>query len=145
MTSVDNMESELESSLELFETAIDARENLEIIRYEERKDGSGDLLVIKNSNIHEDIEGHETTVEVTEIFAKAKDEKSAQAFVDVINNDRKGVVLHGITRIVGYYSRVNNWNKSKVGELRDRNQQNYALSGIAPEFDKARHSVVDNL
>lgn len=28
--------------------------------------------------------------------------------------------LQGVTRIVGYYSRVSNWNKSKIGELRDR-------------------------
>ena len=28
--------------------------------------------------------------------------------------------LQGVTRIVGYYSRVHNWNKSKIGELRDR-------------------------
>lgn len=28
--------------------------------------------------------------------------------------------LQGVTRIVGYYSRVANWNKSKIGELRDR-------------------------
>ena len=28
--------------------------------------------------------------------------------------------LQGVTRIVGYYSRVLNWNKSKIGELKDR-------------------------
>jgi len=28
--------------------------------------------------------------------------------------------VYGVTRIVGYYSRVNNWNKSKLGELEDR-------------------------
>ena len=28
--------------------------------------------------------------------------------------------LQGVTRIVGYYSRVSNWNKSKIGELKDR-------------------------
>lgn len=33
--------------------------------------------------------------------------------------------LQGVTRIVGYYSRINNWNKSKVGELADRRQGNY--------------------
>jgi hypothetical protein len=33
--------------------------------------------------------------------------------------------LEGITRIVGYYSRVSNWNKSKIGELRDRRVGNY--------------------
>ena len=32
-----------------------------------------------------------------------------------------------ITRIVGYYSRVNNWNKSKVGELKDRRRGDYSV------------------
>ncbi len=38
--------------------------------------------------------------------------------------------VYGITRIVGYFSRVSNWNKSKLGELRDRRQGNYSLSAI---------------
>lgn len=33
--------------------------------------------------------------------------------------------LHGVTRIVGYYSRVSNWNKSKLSELVDRRHGNY--------------------
>jgi len=28
--------------------------------------------------------------------------------------------VYGVTRIVGYYSKINNWNKSKLGELQDR-------------------------
>lgn len=35
--------------------------------------------------------------------------------------------VHGITRIVGYYSRITNWNKSKIGELKDRHKGNYFL------------------
>jgi len=35
--------------------------------------------------------------------------------------------VYGITRIVGYYSRVDNWNLSKVGELKDRHKGNYKL------------------
>jgi ribonucleoside-triphosphate reductase len=37
--------------------------------------------------------------------------------------------VYGMTRIVGYYSRVNNWNKSKLGELKDRRRypQNYTV------------------
>jgi hypothetical protein len=35
--------------------------------------------------------------------------------------------LHGVTRIVGYYSRVSNWNKSKIGELNDRHVGNYSV------------------
>jgi len=36
--------------------------------------------------------------------------------------------VYGITRIVGYFSRVNNWNKSKLGELADRQRGNYDVS-----------------
>ncbi len=39
--------------------------------------------------------------------------------------------VSGITRIVGYYSRINNWNKSKVGELKDRQSGNYSVVGAA--------------
>jgi hypothetical protein len=34
-------------------------------------------------------------------------------------------VLDQITRIVGYYSKVSNWNKSKLGELKDRRNGDY--------------------
>ncbi len=144
MSNVD-MENELMQSLELFQTAIDAKENLEIICYEAKKDGSGDLLVVENSNVSPTCEGHQTTVDVSEIFAKAGDEKSAIAFVDVINNDRKPIVCEGVTRIVGYYSRTHNWNKSKIGELRDRHGKNYALSGQAPAYDESRNLAVNGL
>ncbi len=33
--------------------------------------------------------------------------------------------VYGVTRIVGYFSRINNWNKSKIGELKDRQRGNY--------------------
>lgn len=33
--------------------------------------------------------------------------------------------VYGVTRIVGYYSRVNNWNSSKVSELEARTKGNY--------------------
>jgi ribonucleoside-triphosphate reductase len=36
--------------------------------------------------------------------------------------------VYGITRIVGYFSRISNWNKSKIGELKDRHQGNYSVS-----------------
>lgn len=35
--------------------------------------------------------------------------------------------LSGVTRIVGYYSKVHNWNKSKLGELQDRHKGNYGV------------------
>lgn len=48
---------------------------------------------------------------------------------DLVNALTTGKIinLHGVTRIVGYYSRVSNWNKSKIGELHDRHRGNYAV------------------
>ena len=42
---------------------------------------------------------------------------------------RKNIApLYHVTRIVGYYSRIENWNKSKLGELADRRMGNYAIA-----------------
>lgn len=46
---------------------------------------------------------------------------------DILTGVREPVALYHMTRVVGYYSRVENWNKSKIGELRDRHQGKYAL------------------
>ncbi len=37
--------------------------------------------------------------------------------------------VDGISRIVGYYSVIHDWNKSKKGELRSRKNGNYGLTG----------------
>ena len=41
--------------------------------------------------------------------------------------------VYGVTRIVGYYSRINNWNKSKLGELKDRHRGDY---GVCPAVEE---------
>jgi ribonucleoside-triphosphate reductase len=40
--------------------------------------------------------------------------------------------VYGVTRIVGYFSRISNWNKSKLGELKDRHRGNYSVAGSFP-------------
>jgi len=41
---------------------------------------------------------------------------------------KKGIPdLTYMSRIVGYYSRINNWNKSKLGELKDRHTGDYVV------------------
>ena len=40
---------------------------------------------------------------------------------------REPIILDGITRIVGYFSKISNWNKSKLGELKDRRDGNYTV------------------
>lgn len=37
--------------------------------------------------------------------------------------------VYGISRVVGYFSRIDNWNKSKQGELHDRRRGDYAIGG----------------
>jgi hypothetical protein len=64
---------------------------------------------------------------------------------DVIANNRKKLVCHGVTRIVGYYSRTHNWNKSKVGELHDRIKSRefggYGFNGLQTDT-KAREDAL---
>ena len=40
---------------------------------------------------------------------------------------------YGVSRIVGYFSRVDNWNRSKLGELMDRRRGRYAPPQADPE------------
>jgi len=139
------MENVFMNSLELFVNEVDKYDNLEIICEEQGKGCNGsDLLVLENSDVSPAVEGHQITVELPEIFAKCGDAKQAERFLGVINCDENPIACEGVTRIVGYYSRVNNWNKSKVGELRDRQGANYALTGKAPEFEDARLALINN-
>ena len=56
--------------------------------------------------------------------------------VDGVNEDLMLAMLRGecdpialvhMTRVVGYFSRVENWNASKLGELRDRHNGDYRV------------------
>ena len=46
---------------------------------------------------------------------------------EVLTCKREPVVLQHMTRVVGYFSRIDNWNKSKLGELTDRHSGDYAI------------------
>ncbi len=48
---------------------------------------------------------------------------------DVLMGNREPQILQHMTRVVGYFSRVENWNKSKIGELKDRQKGNYSVAG----------------
>jgi hypothetical protein len=139
----DPIGSEMYKSLELFVEHVEAHENLELVG--EFINGSGEtILVVEDNSLAKDVEGHQTECDLTEIFSAISDEKSAERFVAVVAGEENPIKLNGITRIVGYYSRVNNWNKSKIGELRDRNQEFYALTGRAPEREAERQSVINS-
>ncbi len=44
----------------------------------------------------------------------------------------QGKKIHHISRVVGYFSRIENWNKSKQGELQDRQKGNYRVGQEKP-------------
>ncbi len=48
----------------------------------------------------------------------------------ILTGRREPLALQHMTRVVGYYSRVENWNKSKIGELKDRQRGNYSVSDV---------------
>ncbi|MCD7889408.1 MAG: anaerobic ribonucleoside-triphosphate reductase [Oscillospiraceae bacterium] len=47
---------------------------------------------------------------------------------EVLTGKREPQVLRHMARVVGYFSRVENWNKSKIGELKDRHKGTYSLA-----------------
>jgi len=100
----------------------------------------GDALIIRNHKYKEGETGAFVRIPVSEIITKPTSQILA-----VIRSDRKPRILDGITRIVGYYSRMSNWNASKVGELRDRAQGVYKFSKTRYGADHNRDRVVDNL
>ncbi len=52
--------------------------------------------------------------------------------------------VYGMTRIVGYFSRVNNWNKSKLGELKDRQEGNYKIGSTPSPGATSNRGAVSN-
>ncbi len=66
---------------------------------------------------------------MTRIPTAAIEAADWQILEDVLVGKREPQVLQHMTRVVGYFSRVENWNKSKIGELKDRQKGNYSIAG----------------
>tara|TARA_Y100000310_G_scaffold236502_1_gene239678 strand:+ start:1174 stop:1593 length:420 start_codon:yes stop_codon:yes gene_type:complete len=101
---------EIEAPLEMFVRKIDEQERFKIVG----TDKEDTVLVLQDSTIEKGTLGHRVDIDIEEI------ENHLNDVLDVLLNGRNDTVCHGITRIVGYYSRITNWNASKVGEQRDR-------------------------
>ena len=111
---------DLEAALRAFSEAIEAHEYLEIDGDIEGKSLSTHCLKILN---HEKEAAYSITLEA--ILTQDLDALIMALETGVMNR------LYGITRIVGYYSRTSNWNKSKLGELHDRHHGNYSVRAVA--------------
>ncbi len=138
----------IEGNISNFIEAVELSSDLEIIGTAFPSDAdrnNEEVFVIRDYSKTEGIEGAYVEVSIDEVAQKVTDSDKAQELIRVIQNDRSSIVLNGITRIVGYYSRVNNWNKSKVGELRDRAKGTYGLTKDKAIFQKNRLSAIDSL
>lgn len=52
----------------------------------------------------------------------------------VLTLKRPAKVMRHVTRIVGYYSELQNWNPSKIAELNDRRNGNYGVPEAGQEL-----------
>lgn len=117
MSDVENVQLIIEEKLKAFDVAIERHDFLEI-------DG--------------DIEGNSPEEHSIKIINHRAECAYSISIDAVIRQDLDYVIdsletgnttrLYGITRIVGYYSRVSNWNKSKISELHDRHTGRYSVS-----------------
>ncbi|MCF6147288.1 MAG: hypothetical protein E3K37_01370 [Candidatus Kuenenia sp.] len=107
----------LERKLVAFESAINRYGHLEI---------DGDIPGETPETHYIKVVNHQTK-EADQISLAAI---MAQEVDDIAEALATGVTVKvwGVTRIVGYYSRVTNWNKSKISELHDRHNGNYGIS-----------------
>lgn len=71
---------------------------------------------------------HQLTGLMTRIPTAAVEAADWATLESVLVGTREPQVLQHMTRVVGYFSRVENWNKSKIGELNDRQKGQYALA-----------------
>ncbi len=141
-----------------FADAVEERDNLEFVDSYIPTDTAikDEILVIENHAVEEGVEGKYIEVSVSEIVRAVYTDGSLTAFargqqlVSAMLCERPDIVCHGITRIVGYYSKVTNWNGSKRGELRDRaisreRDRGYVLGTDRPVFTKDAVDYIDNL
>ncbi len=141
-----------------FVEAVEARNNLEIIDSYIPTDTAtlDEVFVLEDHNKEEGIEGKYIEVNISEIVRAVYSDSSlsalerAQQLVSAMLCERPDIVCHGVTRIVGYYSKVTNWNGSKRGELRDRaisreRDRGYVLGTNRPIFTKEAVDYIDNL
>ena len=95
------------------------------------------VFVIKDSQKEKDELGHQIEIDVEEVIS------APLSSIIAVLNGRNEIVVKGYTRIVGYYSGIANWNKSKIGELRDRANGQYGTGGFTYKNQDERLNYID--
>ena len=66
----------------------------------------------------------------TRVEARAVEDNDWEELERILLGGRINALQH-MSRVVGYFSFVHNWNDSKIGELKDRHKGNYAIVDAA--------------
>lgn len=82
-----------------------------------------------NASTQEFLIGHDATTIATVVPAAAVEAQTWLVLEEILTAVREPQVLYHLSRVVGYYSRTENWNPSKLAELRDRQRGDYAVEG----------------
>ncbi len=70
---------------------------------------------------------------------------SPKQILAVARQERSDVVCRAYTRVVGYYSQVNNWNQGKQAELLDRHNGNYTSRGFVNKNQEESSAAVERM
>ncbi len=134
-------ETEVENAFKFFAQAVQISEDLELLGTNEEDTH----FVLRNHKLAEGIDGSFVDVSIKEVIELVKNSIDGVQVINAVLGKRSDIVLNGISRIVGYYSRVQHWNKSKVGELRDRTKGIYWTERYTDSNNEARQKTIDNL
>jgi hypothetical protein len=102
-------------TLQEFRAAVDAEPSLQIVDVRLGRRPDQDEVVVRNCH-------RAYACSVPAILRQDWDQIRM-----VLLGDREARVLTHVTRIVGYFSQIHNWNASKVAELHDRHRGEYTL------------------
>jgi hypothetical protein len=103
--------------LDFFES-IEAHPTLEGVGFESAHCGADPTVVVR----------YVPTGLLTRIGLEALGRNAWPELEAVLTGVREPSVLYHMSRVVGYFSRIENWNVSKIGELHDRQRGNYAIA-----------------
>jgi len=87
-----------------------------------------DVVLGERSGLDAVVVRDTSTGSKTRLLVKAIAQHEWDELRPVILGQRDSHPLYHVTRIVGYFSRIENWNKSKIGELADRRVGDYRVS-----------------
>ncbi len=96
---------------------VEAHPDLEGLGLEEGADGAEDAVLVRHGPTDA-----KYRVELATVAAQSWGTLEA-----ILTGRREPKVLSHMTRVVGYFSRTENWNRSKIGELNARQHGDYVL------------------